>query len=82
VQFHDPFVPVVPAMREHAEFAGRRSTPLNPKTLAACDVALIVTDHTTVDYEMVVRAAPLVIDTRNACARVPAKLTKEKVVKA
>jgi hypothetical protein len=35
-----------------------------------------------VDYAALVRHAPLVIDTRNACANVDAKLKAGKVVKA
>ena len=33
---------------------------------AGCDCALVVTHHRDFDFEMVVREAPLVIDTRNA----------------
>ena len=38
--------------------------------LAGQDCVLIATDHSAFDYELVVRQAPLVIDTRNATARV------------
>ena len=41
---------------------------------------VIVTDHTTIDYQAVVRAAPLVIDTRNATRNV--REGREKVFKA
>jgi UDP-N-acetyl-D-glucosamine dehydrogenase len=34
--------------------------------LAECECAVIVTDHTSVDYAAVVEQAPLVVDTRNA----------------
>ena len=60
VTYHDPWVP---QMRQEDDIS---STPLRPDTLQACDVAVIVTDHTTVDYELVVNNAPLVVDTRNA----------------
>ena len=82
VSFHDPFVPVVPRTREHARFAGLRSVPLTPKALSAVDAVLIATDHSTVDYEAVVRHAPLVVDTRHACANVPAGLQAGKVLRA
>ena len=82
VSFHDPFVPIVPKTREHARFSGIKSSALNPKTLYACDAVLIVTDHSSVDYEMVVKHAPFVVDTRNACAPVDAKLRGAKVIKA
>ena len=69
VSFHDPFLPEIPATREHPEFDGRRSVPLNRATLSDIDAVLICTDHDAVDYELLASAAPLVIDTRNACAR-------------
>ena len=68
VEFHDPHVPVVPLTREHAELAGRRSTPLTADTLAAFDAVLICTAHDDVDYDLIVRSAPLVVDTRNVVA--------------
>src|SRR5258708_32093252 len=69
VVYHDPYVPEIPRSREHPEFAGRRSLPLDQKTLRGVDVTLICTDHDGVDYHSVVEHCPLVIDTRNACAR-------------
>ncbi|HEY3324293.1 MAG TPA: nucleotide sugar dehydrogenase [Planctomycetota bacterium] len=82
VAFHDPFIPVVPKTREHAHFAGKKSVPLNADTLASADVVLIATEHSTVDYADVVKRAPLVVDTRNACAKLDAKLCAGKVFKA
>src|SRR5262245_47553359 len=45
VSYHDPHVPVIPPTREHPALAGRCSVALDPATLAACDAALIATDH-------------------------------------
>jgi len=69
VAFHDPFIPVIPPTREHAELTGRRSVPLDAATLAGFDAVLIATDHDEVDYAAVVAGSKLVVDTRNACAR-------------
>ena len=69
VLFHDPHVPVIPPIREHAGFVGRRSEALTQSLLVACDAVLIATDHDDVDYAEVVNHARLVVDTRNACAR-------------
>ncbi|MGD0093418.1 MAG: nucleotide sugar dehydrogenase [Planctomycetota bacterium] len=82
VLYHDPYVPVVPRTREHPHFADRKSVALTPKLLRSCAAALVVTDHSTVDYELLVRATPLVVDTRNACAQVSEKLRAGKVLKA
>ena len=34
--------------------------------MSGIDCVVIVTDHRTIDYDMLVAAAPLIIDTRNA----------------
>jgi UDP-N-acetyl-D-glucosamine dehydrogenase len=80
VDFHDPFIPVIPPTREHAALTGRRSLPLSADTLCAQDVVLIATDHDAVDYGLVVEQARLVVDTRNACSR--AGLSGGNIVKA
>jgi UDP-N-acetyl-D-glucosamine dehydrogenase len=80
VEYHDPFIPEIPSTREHREFAGRRSTPLAREALAGIDAALICTDHDSVDYAALVDICPLVIDTRNVCARLG--LARETIVKA
>lgn len=80
VDYHDPCVPVIPPTREHPDLAGRRSVPLEAATLAGYDAVLIATDHDNVDYALVVKHAPIVVDTRNACAR--AGLTGPNIVKA
>jgi UDP-N-acetyl-D-glucosamine dehydrogenase len=69
VAFHDPFLAEIPPTRDHAQFAGRRSTPLTAKTAASFDAAIICTDHDPVDYRLLVEHCPLIIDTRAACAR-------------
>ncbi len=69
VDFHDPHLDAIPPTREHAAFAGRRSLPLTEAVLAACDAAIICTDHDAVDYRRLVAGCRLVVDTRNACAR-------------
>lgn len=61
VSYHDPYVPqFAEDGHEH------RSVPLSAKTLEAADCVVIVTDHSTIDYDLIRRHAPLVVDTRNA----------------
>jgi UDP-N-acetyl-D-glucosamine dehydrogenase len=69
VDYHDPYVPVVPKTREHAALAGRKSVPLEADGVAAYDAVLIATDHDGIDYQALVTAAKLVVDSRNACVR-------------
>lgn len=80
VDFHDPYIPVIPPTREHPELTGRKSVPLDAETLASYQVVLIATDHDGIDYGFVVRNAKAVVDTRNACAR--AGLTGPNIIKA
>ena len=78
VTYHDPHVPRLGRSR-HYRF-DLESTPLTPESLRAVDAVLIVTDHSSVDYEYIVRHASLVVDTRNATRDV--REGREKVVKA
>jgi UDP-N-acetyl-D-glucosamine dehydrogenase len=80
VDYHDPFIPVIPVTREHASLAGRRSVPLEPETIASYDAVLIATDHDDVDYRLVVDHAKVTIDTRNVCAK--AGIPADRIVKA
>jgi UDP-N-acetyl-D-glucosamine dehydrogenase len=63
-------VPEVPETRKYAHLAGRTSEALDAGLLGSVDAVVIVTDHDDVDYELVAREAVLVVDTRNAMARV------------
>lgn len=69
VSYHDPHVPTFPEMRDHN--IDLTSQPLTEQTLKDYDCVLIVTDHTSVDYEKIGTHAPLVVDSRNAMSRVP-----------
>lgn len=66
ISYHDPFVTEIPTTREYAHLAGMKSIPLSQNTLGKFDAALIVTDHTNIDYRALVEGSKLVIDTRNA----------------
>ena len=78
VDYNDPHIPRTPRQREHN--LGMVSKPLSPKMLASYDCVLIATDHTAYDYEMIVKHARLIVDTRNAVAHV--RSGRGKVVKA
>jgi UDP-N-acetyl-D-glucosamine dehydrogenase len=67
VQYHDPLVPVIQD-DGHTPIQGLplHSVPLTDEVLRSADLALIVTDHSAIDYQRVLREAPLVLDTRGA----------------
>jgi UDP-N-acetyl-D-glucosamine dehydrogenase len=68
-EVHDPFVPTIPSTREYPNLAGRRSVALNHEVISGYDAVLITTDHDSIDYQLLVKSAKIVVDTRNACAR-------------
>jgi UDP-N-acetyl-D-glucosamine dehydrogenase len=66
VSYYDPYVPRLET--RHLEHA-LCSVQLSPEVLEASDAVVIVTDHSNIDYELILRHAKLVVDTRNATAR-------------
>jgi UDP-N-acetyl-D-glucosamine dehydrogenase len=76
VSYNDPYVPRVVGHREYPGLE-LRSVPLTPALVRKCDAVIIATDHTAYDYDMIVRNAKLVVDTRNAIKR-----RRKNVVKA
>lgn len=69
VEFHDPYVPTVPKMRDYPDLFAKRSVALEDVAADDFDAVLIATDHDNVDYAALVRLGIPVIDTRNALAR-------------
>ena len=66
LRFHDPY-------NSSLELEGGRTyrrTALTRAALSGSDLVVIVTDHSDYDYDMVVRHAKAVFDTRNATAKV------------
>jgi UDP-N-acetyl-D-glucosamine dehydrogenase len=61
VEYHDPFVPVI-----HEGERDMASLDLTRERLAAADCVVIVTNHKSLDYDLIMEASRLVVDTRNA----------------
>jgi UDP-N-acetyl-D-glucosamine dehydrogenase len=64
VSYHDPHV-----ARVQEEGVELTSGPLTAQVVRAVDCVVVVTDHSDIDYAMVAREAPVVVDTRNALPR-------------
>ncbi|MFC1575190.1 nucleotide sugar dehydrogenase [Gemmatimonadota bacterium] len=64
VVYHDPYVP-------RLEEDGRvwEGQPLTDQLLAGVDAAVIVTNHSSIDYQRVLELAPILVDTRNATGK-------------
>ncbi len=73
IVYNDPFVPRVRVNNHSFE-----SVELTKELVRSADCILITTDHTQYDYEMVVKNAKRVIDTRNATKNV--RKGREKIV--
>jgi UDP-N-acetyl-D-glucosamine dehydrogenase len=66
VLFTDPYVPSVSENGHCLE-----SVTMTPELLQAMDATLIVTDHAVFDYAMVFDHSRVLVDARNATARIP-----------
>jgi UDP-N-acetyl-D-glucosamine dehydrogenase len=67
VRYADPYVPTLAARAWHGGF-DMQTESLTPQAIADADCVAILTEHRTVDYDMVLNSAKLVVDTRNAIA--------------
>jgi UDP-N-acetyl-D-glucosamine dehydrogenase len=61
VVYHDPLVP------EIVDYGGRarHSIELTPERLRESDCAVVLADHSAIDWRFVLAMAPLIVDTRN-----------------
>jgi len=67
VAYHDPHVPLVAKL-------GLRSVPLDAEILRDVDAVAVVTAHSNVDWELIAREAPLVVDFRNVVPEIDGKV--------
>ena len=72
VYYHDPHVPVIRKTREHPQWAGMKSVKWDWKIISAFDAVLISTAHDAVNYRQLAEWSPLIVDTRNVMAKIPA----------
>ena len=64
VFYHDPYVSTLTLGCKKYE-----SLPLNAKMLPEFDCVLVITDHSKIDFQMVLEHSKVLIDTRNATGR-------------
>ncbi len=77
LDYNDPYFPALHKMR-HYDYSNMKSVELTPQNLASYDCVLIATDHSSYDYDAIVKNSKLIVDTRNATRKVTAG--KEKIV--
>ncbi len=64
LDYVDPYVPTLKINNQ--EF---KAKPLTPALLRAADCVLILTDHSSFDYELILRESKIILDTRNAITK-------------
>ncbi|HNV23404.1 MAG TPA: nucleotide sugar dehydrogenase [Candidatus Omnitrophota bacterium] len=72
VDYHDPIIPYLKI--GHLDLTSVR---LNPRTISHYDVIVVAVDHTAVNYQLVLKSAKMIFDTRN----VYGKIKSQKVIK-
>ncbi|MCP4096713.1 MAG: nucleotide sugar dehydrogenase [Planctomycetaceae bacterium] len=70
ISYVDPHVPTMPYPMRNYDMPNLDSAQLNPEYLGQLDCAVIVTDHTAFDYDLIVKSSNIVVDTRNATKNV------------
>ena len=63
-------------VRENKQYDSKKTVPL--KHQKKYDLTIILTDHSSYNYEAIVEQSKIVVDTRNACA----KIKSDKIIKA
>lgn len=65
VEFYDPWIPKIPKSREHMNWYGKESVEWSEVIVSGFDAVVIVTDHTDVDYNSLIKWSDCIIDSRN-----------------
>jgi UDP-N-acetyl-D-glucosamine dehydrogenase len=83
VVYHDPFVGEVRFDDAHTQGGGEplESIELTDEALGRADCAVIVTDHSGIDYGRVCGLSQVIVDTRNALSREQRQASSAKVIR-
>ncbi len=65
IEFYDPWIPSIPASRDHMKWKGKDSIKWDDEVINKFDATIIVTDHKNVNYDELFRWSNCIIDTRN-----------------
>jgi UDP-N-acetyl-D-glucosamine dehydrogenase len=82
IEYYDPYVSEIGPTREHAKWQGKRSIEWNEQVIRSFDAAVIVTAHSTVNYEQLMDWAECIVDTRNVLAHGLADAANQRIWKA
>jgi UDP-N-acetyl-D-glucosamine dehydrogenase len=62
VTFHDPWIQTIPHHPKSSRWAGCQSIPWEAGNLAGHDVAIIATGHRALNYDLLRKSVPMVVD--------------------
>lgn len=74
--YNDPYIPQIKPTRKYKQFVGKKSVAL--KKINQYDCVVILTDHTSYDFQAIANQSKIIVDTRNACGNIKSN----KVIKA
>ena len=76
MRYHDPHILQPPQMRTWKNLELEPSVALDPRILQQQDAVIIVTDHSDVDFDLILEHAPLIIDTRGTYRGINSKVVQ------
>lgn len=65
ISYYDSWIPKIPKSREHMNWCGLKSIEWNKKQVESFDVAIIVTDHSDINYKQLAEWSSCIVDSRN-----------------
>ena len=74
VDYHDPYIKIFPKNRIF--FAKMKSKNLNAKMLKSYDSVFICTDHDDINYDLIIKNANQIFDSRNVFKRFSGKVIR------
>jgi len=66
--YNDPFIPKIKPTRKYKQFVEKKSVPIDK--VNQYDLTVVLTDHTSYDFETIVNQSKVIVDTRNACGSI------------
>ena len=66
VSYYDEYIPKIKPTREHDHWTGTQSIHWDEETIKQFDAALIITNHSHINYKELRDWSSIIVDTRNA----------------
>lgn len=73
VSYYDPYIQILEGFRHYPELYLESEKSLTKELLEKQDCVLIITNHSEIDYQLIVDSANLIVDTKNVCEALSGK---------